>query len=110
MRYEKAVETLIDYAMNQNGSGANAAAQVLLSSYNSYDFHLNVTNLLNLDQRGLEAALSLIEHRIHSRVEPHKVIEDGDRQFQELIKKWASLKNEFRHLDLYVDNPSVKAR
>lgn len=105
--YAEAVNTLLDYAINQDGSGAKAAAQVLLSTYNSYNYHIALTDLGNIDQTGYIAAITVIRCRIEQRTEPHEVIDNGDELFTKLENKWRPLQTQFRHADKYIDRDII---
>ncbi|SIR00130.1 DUF7673 family protein [Marinobacterium stanieri] len=106
--YSASVKLLLDYALNQSGSGASTAAQVLLSTYNSYNYHVALVDLTLLDEKGYNAALSVIRGRAESRMEPHSVIENGDDLFEKLESRWRHLGTGFRHRDLYIRKPIIQ--
>ncbi len=89
-RYSAAVETLLPVAMT-NTSGGRAAAQVLLSAYNGNEFHLDVTDLGNLDTRLFNAAIEVIQLRTLANREPHELVENGDKRFAHICKRWMNL-------------------
>lgn len=88
--YKQAVMRLVVVA-NTDTSSAMPAAQVLLSLYNGYEFHVDLTELGVLDYVNLDAALVAIRGRLICSIEPHEVIEDGDRIFKELCGHWSNL-------------------
>lgn len=88
--YAEAVHRLMPIAMADT-SGSRAAAQVLLSAYNGYEFHLDVTDLALLDPRHLACALTVIKGRATLNREPHRVIPGGDEQFLRLWEQWEHL-------------------
>ncbi len=96
-RYRDAVETLLPVAMTDT-SGGRAAAQVLLSAYNGNEFHLDVTDLGNLDPRLFAAALEVIQLRTLANREPHDLIENGNDRFLQVWERWECLhvRNRYR--------------
>jgi uncharacterized protein YoaH (UPF0181 family) len=85
--YQKAVELLT--ALAQTGtSGGRAAAQVVLSAYNGSDWQLDVTDLCVLDPESYLAALNVIRGRVELRIEPHRLIPDGDQVFSRIWDRW----------------------
>lgn len=58
-------------------SGSRAAAQVLLSTYNGNNFHMNLTDLCVLDLKYVEQALIVLRGRVMLCIEPQQMIEDG---------------------------------
>jgi len=89
-RYRDAVETLLPVAMTDT-SGGRAAAQVLLSAYNGNEFHLDVTDLGNLDTRLFAAALEVIQLRTLANREPHELVANGNGRFLQVWEKWRCL-------------------
>lgn len=85
--YTAAILKLIPLAQGNTG-GSRVAAQVLLSAYNGGEFQLNIVDLGNLDRANYAAALGVIRGRVELGIEPHTVVEHGDRIFQELWRKW----------------------
>lgn len=85
--YTAAVQKLIPIAQGDTG-GSRVAAQVLLSAYSGDEFQLDIVDLTNLDRKNYIAALSVIRGRVELGIEPHTVIEQGDKIFQELWLKW----------------------
>jgi hypothetical protein len=95
-RYRDAVETLLPIAMTDT-SGGRAAAQVLLSAYNGNEFHLDVTDLGNLDTRLFAAALDVIQLRTLANREPHELVENGNSRFLQVWEKWRCLRVSCRY-------------
>lgn len=88
--YRDAVLRLVTVAQTDT-SNARAAAQVLLSLYNGYEYHVDLTDLGVLDYINLQAALIAIRGRIFVSKEPHEVIENGTRIFAVLVDEWSNL-------------------
>ncbi|MBU2708433.1 hypothetical protein KCM76_20740 [Zooshikella marina] len=97
----QAVQQLAELALGDNGFSAEAAAQVLLSCWRGYDYHISAADLCNLENDYLEAALIVLRSRAQDWSEPQTVIVDGDAVFSLLAKKWKYLKNRERYTDLY---------
>ena len=89
--YKEAVKNLLNVALTQDGSGAQAAAQVLLSAYNGIDYQLNVPDLCNLDQVNFKYVQEIFAGRVHTFKEPQTVIENGQKKFSELEERWLGL-------------------
>ena len=85
--YSAAILKLAALAQGDTG-GSRVAAQVLLSAYNGNDFQLNIVDLCNLDRGYYQAALAVIRGRVELGTEPQNLLEDGDRFFCELWKRW----------------------
>jgi hypothetical protein len=98
--YRHAVESLVPLALTDT-SGGRAAAGVLLSCYNAYEFHLDVTDLCLLDIDRYQAAIQVIRGRIEISKEPHQLIKDGDKIFGRIWHLWEGLKiaNRAKKLD-----------
>lgn len=88
--YRDAVLLLLSVAQNDT-SNARVAAQVLLSLYNGYEYHVDLTDLGLLDYKILQAALIAIRGRIFVSIEPHQIIEDGQAIFKRLAQQWTTL-------------------
>lgn len=88
--YRTAVIELYRLA-KQDTSGSRAAAQVLLSAYNGYNWQLDVTDLVFLDRYYREQALILMECRSLFSEEPHRLIKDGSDRFMALQHRWRKL-------------------
>lgn len=99
--YPGAVQRLLDICLTHDGSGAKAAAQVLLSSYNGRNFQVKITDLCNLDPQNFQDCMHVIIGRIRTFEEPHNVIEDGSALFDELANSWGQLKANVRYQDMY---------
>lgn len=95
-QYAEAVRYLARIA-RQETSGGRAAAQVLLSAYNGYAFHLDVTDLCLLTGRELAAAITVLHGRADLRREPHECLKNGDAVFQQLWSLWEGLQVDNRH-------------
>lgn len=98
--YRKGVQALVEMALEHKTSSAAAAAQVLLSGYNS-DFQLKITDLCALDQRNFEHAIAVIRGRAQCFKEPQTMIENGDEIFELLWGKWKHLHVSQRYKDYY---------
>lgn len=94
--YSNAVESLLQLAMGDT-SGSRAAAQVLLSTYNGYNYHMDLTDLGVLDLKYLEQALIVLRGRTLLSKEPHHAIPNGSNRFLALEKNWQCLHNAIRH-------------
>lgn len=106
--YSEAVTLLLNYALNQSGSGAEVAAQVLLSTYNSYNYHVPLVDLARLDEPGYRAALAVIRGRAETFNEPHTVIDNGQELFDRLEDLWRPLQTRYRYAAKYVDLPVIR--
>lgn len=106
--YAAAVDTLLTLAINHTGSGAVTAAQVLLSTYNSYHYHLDVTDLCYLDPTHYRAAMIVIRGRVELKREPHELIGDGDKRFRRLENLWQELHVDRRYAKRYANGPRVR--
>ncbi|WP_157674045.1 DUF7673 family protein [Endozoicomonas ascidiicola] len=89
VKYE--IQTLLDLA-NGNTPKAYAAAQVLLATYDSANYHLCVRDLCTLDLHEYQAALTVICLRVETGVEPQELIEDYNA-FPDLCKRWGDQLN-----------------
>ena len=89
-QYGRAVAELVKLARQDTG-GSRVAAQVLLSAYNGYDFQLDITDLGNLDLGNYRLALTVIRGRRECGREPHELIENGGRIFEDLYRRWSRL-------------------
>lgn len=85
--YSQAVSKLIKLAQGDTG-GSRVAAQVLLSAFNGEAWQLNIVDLSVLDKSNYKAALDVIRGRVELYMEPHTLIENGDRVFEELWHRW----------------------
>lgn len=89
--YAAAVVALLRLEAHRGTSGAKAAAQVLLSAYNGSEFQLDVTDLCNLSGENLQAALTVIQGRVDTGVEPHTLVKGGGDIFPQMWERWESL-------------------
>lgn len=94
--YKNAVESLLPIAL-QDTSGSRAAAQVLLSTYNGHNYHMDLTDFGVLDIEHIESALIVIRGRTFLSVEPHSIIENGSERFAKLENQWPQLHNSCRY-------------
>ncbi|MBB5349582.1 hypothetical protein JWG42_14350 [Desulfoprunum benzoelyticum] len=85
--YGQAVSKLVKLAQGDTG-GSRVAAQVLLSAYNGDAWQLNIVDLCVLDKSNYKAALDVIRGRVELYIEPHTLIANGDRIFEELWHSW----------------------
>jgi hypothetical protein len=102
--YAEAVTTLLDLIDRHAGTGgARAAAQVLLSCYNSGDYHLAPVDIRTLSSNAhRNAALTVIVQRVLRPEEPHQVVPDGERRFRALWDEYEDeLHVESRYRDRY---------
>lgn len=100
--YAAAITLLMQLALyHSTTSGARAAAQVLLGTFNAYEFHLDITDLCLLDEDALAAAWIVMRGRVELREEPHECIENGSTLFELLWVKFIHLRNDQRHAELY---------
>lgn len=89
--YGQAVERLLSVALSDT-SGGRAAAQVLLSTYNGHNYHMDLTELCVLDPLDLvNAALIVLRGRTLLGEEPQNVIKDGSARFLALEHAWPGL-------------------
>jgi len=91
-RYRSAVEALLPIAKTDT-SGGRAAAQVLLSTYNCHEFHLDPLDLVMLDPPLIKAAFEVLQLRIILGREPNTLVENGDEQFDQVWQRWEHLRN-----------------
>lgn len=88
--YREAVESLLPIALADT-SGSRAAAQVLLSTYNGHNYHMDITDLCVLDLAYVEKALIVMRGRTLLSIEPHSLIENGSERFLQLENAWPGL-------------------
>lgn len=94
--YSDSISSLLSVAQGDT-SGSRAAAQVLLSTYNGNNFHMNLTDLCVLDLKYVEQALIVLRGRVMLCIEPQQMIEDGKAKFSRLEKQWEHLYVKNRH-------------
>tara|TARA_A200000159_G_scaffold147384_1_gene154405 strand:+ start:2958 stop:3332 length:375 start_codon:yes stop_codon:yes gene_type:complete len=94
--YSEAVSSLLNVALGDT-SGSRAAAQVLLSTYNGNNYHMDLTDLCVLDLKYVEQSLIVLRGRVMLCSEPHQMIEDGKAKFERLEKQWEHLYVKNRH-------------
>ncbi|MCC5811347.1 MAG: hypothetical protein JJU06_13335 [Ectothiorhodospiraceae bacterium] len=88
--YAEAVRRLYLTARHTT-SGGRAAAQVLLSAYNGYEFHLDVVDLCLMDEQNLADALTVMQGRAMLGREPHNLLKNGGKLFEALAEQWSGL-------------------
>ncbi len=93
--YAAAILVLLPVAMRGTGQSGRCA-QVLLSAYNGYDYHVSIPDLCGLDVDLYEAAITVIRGRCELLLEPHVLIQDGGRIFDELYDDWTNISVENR--------------
>lgn len=90
--YRESVERLLKVVeTHPDTSGGRAAGQVLLGTYNSYHYHMDLVDLVFLDSQDLRAAVHVIWLRTLTSREPHTLVEHGSNRF-------LALEGRFRHL------------
>lgn len=101
-QYTAAVALLLDLALKHSDtSGARAAAQVLLGTYNADCFHLDITDLCLLEGQAEAAAWAVMIGRVQLREEPHKLLTGGFLLFEQLWEKHAHLNTDQRYARNY---------
>lgn len=101
--YKSGILTLVTLASNHVGSSAATAAQVLLSTFNGSEWHVDLTALCNLDEEYYQAALAVIRGRVECQYEPHTLIDNGRDIFSQLWDHWCFLHVGNRNLDVCPD-------
>lgn len=99
--YREGVEVLSQMALNHFGGSAQAAAQVLLSTYNGYNFQLDLADLCHFDSENFAHAIAVMTGRVKTFEEPHMIIENGQAIFTELEKRYAHLHVSQRYASHY---------
>lgn len=99
--YIEGITALSHLALTQSGSGAEVAAQLLLSTYNCSEFQLETARLSNLDSDQFIHAINVIKGRIYCCEEPQYMIENGQDIFEKLWERWKSLHVNRRYADWY---------
>ena len=89
-QYTAGIERLLHLVRLQCG-GAEVAAQVLLSAYCGREWQLAIPHLCILDPENYQAAMFVIAGRYQGIAEPHEVIPDGERVFEDLRRDYAFL-------------------
>ncbi|MGD8174818.1 DUF7673 family protein [Marinimicrobium sp. ARAG 43.8] len=87
----QAVRELVALALKDCG-GSQAAAEVLLGTYNGRSYPMNLTELCRLDDRYYKAAVTVIHLRCRLNTEPHQLLANGDSIFQKLAQEWEHLR------------------
>lgn len=91
--YQKAVSVLLEVAHCRTGQ-SEPAANLLLSLYNSFDYHFPLVDLCRLDLALVNHALIAIRGRVLLSIEPQEVITHGEECFDFLISEF-----EYLHVD-----------
>ena len=99
--YRDAVKALSTMCLEHGGSGAYAAAQVLLSTYNGNNYQVDLTDLCNLDEENFSHAIAVIRGRVLCSREPHNMIENGSEIFSDLEQIWARINTRNRYKNYY---------
>ena len=88
--YADAIIHLALLARHQTDGGA-AAAHILLSAYNAFEWSFSAADIARLDDAGLDAALTVLYGRARLG-EPHRFVEvpegDPERVFLDLWAVW----------------------
>lgn len=94
--YADAVTRLVNLAFKDYG-GSRAAAQVVLGLYNGNAWHVNLIDLCVLDIDYFRDCIIAIRGRYEFGREPHEVINNGGRLFEQLQDDWQqySVKNRY---------------
>lgn len=98
--YTAAVTTLVKLAGMDCG-GSRVAAQVLLSTYNGYNWHMDLTELCNLSSEYYQAAIIVIRCRVEICREPHQMIDNSTAIFDRLEKEWQNYHIDKRYQSRY---------
>lgn len=88
--YKDAILRLLKLSQSDS-SASEVAAQVLLSTYNSYNWHAPLAWFCHLDAFNFDAAITVIKGRWSLHAEPHNVIQNGGALFNDLEKRWSNL-------------------
>ena len=88
--YKNAILRLLKLAQSDSSAG-EVAAQILLSTYNSYNWHAPLAWFGHLDALNFDAAITVIKGRWSLHCEPHNVIQNGHSIFEELKANWPDL-------------------
>jgi len=100
--YRTSIERLLKVVeTHPDTSGGRAAAQVLLGIYNSYDFHMDLVDLVFLDPEDLRAAVHAIWLRTLTSTEPHTLVDNGGDRFLALHNRFRQLHVEKRYAQHY---------
>lgn len=83
-KYREGVKVLSQMCLTHDGPAASAAAQVLLSAYDSSTFQVKTTALCMLDGENLEHALAILRGRVVCMIEPHQLLDEGQDVFDRL--------------------------
>lgn len=76
--------------------GSQAAAQLLLSTFSGSAFQVNIIELCDLNDDYFSAAIIILNGLKETGIQPHLLVEDGQRRFAELQSQWDRLHVENR--------------
>lgn len=94
--YQQAVKTLLHVALTDT-SGGRVAANLLLSLYDDATYPFPIADLGVLDLDLLEHALIAIRGRVLLAEEPHTIVTDGKKLFEQLVQRWPQLQAQQRY-------------
>ena len=86
--YTEAVVHLFNVTQMRGTSGARACARLLLSLYNTHEWHFDVSELSVLDYDNYVPAITALRGRFELMIEPQQVIENGDQHFSDLWERF----------------------
>ncbi|MFZ2950731.1 MAG: hypothetical protein WA003_14745 [Desulfuromonadaceae bacterium] len=93
--YAAAITRLLPVARHDTGQSGRVAA-VLLSIYNSDNFHVPLAELGCLDEDLYQDCITVIRGRIDVNLDPWRLIENGQKVFERLVDLWTGLRVEER--------------
>ncbi len=96
IRYEKAIKSLLDLALDQSCCQARIAADVLMSAADMdrtphRKWTVNLSELRFLHAPHTHAAVGVIHGRTSLRTNPQIAIENGQELFQRVWKRWRNI-------------------
>lgn len=94
--YQQAVKTLLHVALTDT-SGGRVAANLLLSLYDDATYPFPIADLGVLDLDLLEHALIAIRGRVLLAEDPHTIVTDGKKLFEQLVQRWPQLQAQQRY-------------
>lgn len=86
--YAEAVVQLLNTTQMSGTSGARACARLLLSLYNSSEWHFDMSEMGLLDYENYVPAVIAIRGREELMIEPHQLVENGDDIFSALWSRF----------------------
>ncbi len=98
VRYQNAIRTLLDLALDHNHHRARTAASVLLSATGALihprqKWLVSIPDLKFLEEHERNAALGGIHGRITLNRPPETVIQGGPELFHKLWHRWRNIEN-----------------